>query len=131
MNPLLLVAGALALFASTKPRHRRALPTSPKALIGLANVKNLVGKPAVSEELVGEHSLEQLAREGKIILPSGGGWVSNALSAGANTALSAAKSYADAKTGGAVSKAEGQINEGNYVGAAGTYNAGVTVGQRR
>lgn len=61
--------------------------------------------------------------------PSGGGWLSDAASAGAGYALDAAKTYADAKTGGAISKAEAQIKSGDTAGAAYSYNAGVTVAQ--
>lgn len=68
-------------------------------------------------------------RQAGVIVPSGGGWVSDTISTGASAALGAAKTYADAKTGGAVSKAETQIGSGDYAGAAASYNAGITVSQ--
>lgn len=122
---LILGAGYLAL-KGPKPKtdmlvKGQRLPLPP----GLASASAQVVKKSA-----GEMTREELIeRYGTPFVPSGGGALSGALSAGSSAVLGAAKSYADTKTGGAVSSAETKIKSGNTVGAAGSFNAGITVAQ--
>lgn len=113
----------------SKPAPKRAAIVRASKNKSFGAEQAAIGKMFAPVDQRQENPLEAKAARGEIILPSGGGFLSETLSAGAATALGAAKTYADAKTGGAVSKAEAQIKSGDTAGAAYSYNAGVTVAQ--
>lgn len=129
MIGVVIAIGAAAFLLA--PKKRSALDVARSNVRGFGAKETLIKRMFAPVD-----QTQQPPKSGSVcdhigggICPSGGGWLSDAVGSGAGYVLDAAKSYADAKTGGAVSKAESQIKSGNTVGAAYSYNAGVTVAQ--
>lgn len=132
MIGVVIAIGAAALLLAKKKPARPALDAAR------ANVRGFGAKEVLIKRMFApvDQSQQPPKSGGSVcdhigggFCPSGGGWFSDAVSSGAGYALDAAKTYADAKTGGAVSKAETQIKSGDNAGAAYSYNAGITVAQ--
>lgn len=131
MIGVVIAVGAAALLLLPKKPKRSALDAARSNVRMYGAQEVLIKRMFAPVDQAQQPPPKTVCERWSYFCPSGGGfgWLSDAVSEGAVYALDAAKTYADAKTGGAVSKAEAQIKSGDTAGAAYSYNAGVTVAQ--
>lgn len=129
MIGVVIAVGAAALLLLPKKPKRSALDAARSNVRMYGAQEVLIKRMFAPVDQAQQPPPKTVCERWRYFCPSGGDWLSDAVSAGAGYVLDAAKTYADAKTGGAVSKAEAQIKSGDTAGAAYSYNAGVTVAQ--